>query len=759
MFKRSLKRGVYLSATSVLVLTMPMTEEVEAQSSPLPPVTVEAPQQRVQRRAVPQRSSTARSRATRQVRAPAMTQQEPIRYVAPSTSVIGTVPAPYAGGQVGSGTRVGLLGNRSAFDTPFSTTGYTDKLMRDQQSQVLSDVVLNDPTIRTSGARLANADQFMIRGFATFRSDYGFDGHYGLLSQTQPAIENIERVEVLRGPAALLIGLPPGGPVGGTLNLIPKRAGDEPLTRATIGYVSPGEVGTHIDFGRRFGENKEWGLRVNGAYRSGAQQFDNQSIDFSFGSAALDYRAERVRWTADIVYNSLDIDGPTPFTTVLPGFPVPVAPNLTTNPFPRWAWMDNRNLIAASRLEVDVTDNITVFAGVGHGQYDANSLQGNATIRNFAGDFTYATNATFTDTATTSAEAGVRARFDTGPIKHQVVVSATNIWREASNRNTVLAPITTLNIYRPTNVPAPSLANVPTIPLPLNANDNGSIAIADAMSIWNDRVTVILGGRYQDLQTQTFNQTTGAVTTDYRANAFSPAAGVVVKPIENISVYANYIEGLQQGAIAPASAANRNEVFPAAVTTQKEVGTKWDLGGLGVTAAFFEITQPISFTDPVTNRFSFDGEQRNRGVELLLFGSPLPDVRLLGGVALTNGVQTKTPAGQFDGKVAVGVPVTTINLYGEYDLPPAFLPGVTLTGRAIYTSGQYYDRANTQSIPDWVRFDLGARYTMLGWNNKPIVLRANVENVAGTNYWASTARGSLGLGRARTFLVSAQFDF
>ncbi|MCP2876440.1 hypothetical protein NK905_23865, partial [Salmonella enterica subsp. enterica serovar Typhimurium] len=74
-----------------------------------------------------------------------------------------------------------------------------------------------------------------------------------------------------------------------------------------------------------------------------------------------------------------------------------------------------------------------------------------------------------------------------------------------------------------------------------------------------------------------------------------------------------------------------------------------------------------------------------------------------------------------------GVPVTTVNLYGEYDLPAWIAPGVTLTGRVIHTADVFYDQANTQTVSDWTRVDLGARYTFVGPNGKPAVLRAMVE--------------------------------
>lgn len=98
-----------------------------------------------------------------------------------------------------------------------------------------------------------------------------------------------------------------------------------------------------------------------------------------------------------------------------------------------------------------------------------------------------------------------------------------------------------------------------------------------------------------------------------------------------------------------------------------------------------------------------------------------------------------------------------MNIGAEWDTP--FVRGLTLSGRVIYTSEQYYDAANLQELPDWVRFDVGARYTFK-LNGKPVTIRGNILNVANKGYWASaTPSFGLSLGAPRTYLLSTTFDF
>jgi iron complex outermembrane receptor protein len=672
----------------------------------------------------------------------------------PPTGTIGQPPAPYAGGQVGSGTRVGMLGNVNVFDTPFNTTGYTDKLIRDQQTRTISDVTDNDPSVRTNSARYSGIDGFLIRGFPVFASDVAFDGLYGIVDTRRPALEPVERVEILKGPSALLYGISPFGNIGGTVNLIPKRATDDPLTRLTMGFASKGQLGTGVDFGRRFGPDNAWGVRFNGAYRDGRTPIDFQTDGFGVAALALDYRGERFRATVDLGYQKQDLNAPTRLRQVNPGFAIPESPSLRINQQQPWEYYNSSHRYAAIRTEYDLNDLFTLYAAYGLSSSEETFFGGTLRITNGLGRFTSQPALTVQDADRQTGEIGLRGRFATGVVKHSLVLSTVGLWHDSGSASTNVGSLITSNLYNPVYVAPRSAAGL-SHDAPLSARrTNRSVGIADTMSILDDRVLLTLGGRWQGIDVTNFSTTTGAVTSRPQNEAITPAMGLVLKPLERLSLYGNYIEGLTPGGTAPTGTVNAGEVFPAIVSRQIEVGAKYDFGFLGVSFAAFQITQPNGFTNPATNRFSIDGEQRNRGLEFNVFGELMPGTRLLGGVTFLDGVQTKTARGN----VAVGVPKTQFNLYGEQDLPSWLAPGLTLTGRVIYTTPQYYDQANTQQIPEWTRVDVGARYT-LKVQGKPLTLRATIENVLDHNYWATTGRGYLTPGTPRTYLLSASMDF
>lgn len=673
-------------------------------------------------------------------------------------AVVGPPPPAYPGGVVGSGSRLGLLGNRNVFDQPFSSTSYTEKLIRDQQARNVQDVVNNDPSIRTNVPAFSGILGFFIRGFPVFAQDIAFNGLFGVADAFNPAIEPIERVEVLRGPSTLLSGVPPFGNIGGVINLIPKRATEEPLNRVTLGYGSDAQIYKAIDISRRFGDAKEWGIRFNGAFNNGRTPIDNQSLHFGVAALALDYRGERLRASLDLGYQELDFTSPLRNRNVAAGVRIPRAPNLTLNQHQPWEYRDSANQQLATRVEYDLTPDLTVYGAYGRSNFRQEYFGGVLTIFNTRGDYRDPISYLPFLIVNRTAEAGLRGTVETGPIKHSFGLAAVGFWQDLAQppAQNVGAPIVS-NLYDPVYVAPRSTVGLSNATPRTSSRINRSIAIADTMSLFEDRVLLTVGGRWQSLDVNAYNAVTGFRTGESSSGAFSPGVGLVVKPWERLSLYANYIEGLTSPA-PPVNAVNANAAFPAAVSRQTEVGAKYDFGSVGVGFAAFDIEQPFGFLDTSTLVFSVDGRQRNSGVELTVFGEPAPGIRLLGGVSLLDGIQVQSQDPRNVGRVAVGVPEAQVNLYGEYDLPPNFVPGLTLTGRVIYTSAQYYDLANSQKIPDWATLDLGLRYAGT-FQDRPLTLRANVVNVTGNNYWASTGRGILSQGTPRTILLSASMDF
>ena len=192
---------------------------------------------------------------------------------------------------------MGLLGNVPTMKSPFNVASYTDNLIRDRQAATAADALILDPSVRSTHPGGGVLDSFNIRGFPIGEGNSGefaFEGLYGIAPTYRLFTDYIERIEVLKGPSAALSGAAPNGGVGGVINVVPKRAGED-LTRFTLDYGSTARFGGQWDVARRYGAGREWGVRASGSLRGGDTPIDRQSETTGVGSLALDYQGQRYR--------------------------------------------------------------------------------------------------------------------------------------------------------------------------------------------------------------------------------------------------------------------------------------------------------------------------------------------------------------------------------------------------------------------------------------------------------------------------------
>lgn len=666
------------------------------------------------------------------------------------------LPEVLAGGQVARGARLGMMGNKDVMDTPFSVTSYTAKTLADLQTVTVADALERDPSVRSTGQTGGIVDSFFIRGFAIGEGNLGelaYDGVYGVAPNYRVFTEYAERVEVLKGPGALMYGISPNSGVGGVINIVPKRPLDEDLTRFTGTYASDSQVGGHLDVSRRFGSENQFGIRFNGSTQGGDTAIDNQERALDIGAIALDYKGERLRLNLDYISQKESFDAASRPFTIAPGVKVPSAPNGRTNLPQDWGWSDTKEQSALLGGEYDLNDNLTVFAHAGGGRSDVKRMSDQVPrILNDAGDTSNIPGYYKFNVDRSTADVGMRALFATGPVTHTTTIMATRYQDELSrgiNNGTEIRS----NIYHPVDVPKQYI-NSPKV-LRISESELSGVALTDTLGFLDDRIQLTLGVRRQDIESRNYSAS-GSVSSRYDDSATTPLAGVVVKPWEDVSLYYNYVEGLSKGDIAPGTAANSGETFAPYKSKQHEIGVKYEHGTFMTTLALFQIEKP-SGEIGAGNVFSVQAEQRNRGVELSMFGEVAPGTRLMGGVTLLDGELTDSATAANRGNKPVGVPDVQANLWAEWDTP--WVEGFTLTGGAIYTDSQYVNQANTQELPSWTRIDAGARYATK-IEGRPTTFRATVQNVFDREYWSGVASyGAFSPGYPRTLQLSATVDF
>lgn len=667
------------------------------------------------------------------------------------------LPAPFAGGQVATGARLKMLGNVDVLTTPFSVKAYTQELIHNQGARSVDDLVANDPSIRISSSPGHTLDQSAIRGFMITSASYTIDGLPGMVSYSRIPVRNFERVEIFKGPTSALGGASVSGTtVGGSINLVSKRALSTPVNSVTLGFASNSILETHADVGRRFGTDNEWGVRLNLFAEHGGMATGTRRESLA-PQLAVDYAGDRFRATLDAAIVDYMNHKPGTNHTMAAGQIVPHAPDNGRAATPSLARQGLNGHWAIVGAEYDLLPELTGY--VKYGKYyeeSTNSYYANIGPLRSDGSFTvanYGYNSWKTDQET--REAGLRGTFTTASVKHQASLSALRFTRLYTVPPT--GQLTTINttsvvgsIYNDYTTPysntRPSVGRYTGTEITQN-----SIAVADSMTLLDDRLNLIVALRHQRIE-----QEAVAPAAPYNASKTTPTAGVSYQLGGGLTVYGNYAEQLSQGAVAPTGTLNAGQSLSPYLGKQHEVGMKWNAGTYGVTVAYFDIRQAAAFTDPADNTFKAAGEQRNKGFELESFGEITKGVRLLGGVAWIDGIQTKTRLGATDGKRALGVPRLNLNLGAEMDV--AAVPGLTFTGRVIHTGSAYVDLANTQELPAWTRLDVGARYlTQLG--GKTVMLRGGINNLTDKAYWITGGRNLFAVAEPRTFSLSASLDF
>ena len=671
-------------------------------------------------------------------------------------------PAVYAGGQVSNTVTLGALGEKKALDVPFNIVGYTEEQIKNTQVSLLADLLANDPSV--SNQTLSGVSSaWNVRGFKSQHQDVQLNGLYGIAPRFYGGTESLERVDVLKGPAVLLSGIAPNGSLGGVVNYTTKRAGKEPLNRITMSYGDGGIFTQQIDIGRRTTDGKA-GVRVNVLNRNGDSSFDEHNRTNSLAIGA-DYQGERYRIGFDygLVYNKVEDQQ----------YQVTVGKNNAVGAALRTAWGSMPRVSHDTKFgayggyrtlhehygmvsgEYDFSKNWMGFLKFGMRTTKMESIDNNFVVNRADGRTGVTYNYKNQLNKADSIEFGVRGKVQTGSLKHELTFAANRIHYIRYMHNRQLGTGTTnfwnINLQIPNN---PYSWSQPK-------NDENTLtgfSVADIISTVDERWQFVVGGRQQQVKIDNYNIATGRVKKSYDESVFTPAFALVYKPKTNMSVYANYMQGLDAGdaVVTDTNAANYGTAFAPFKTKQYEFGVKYDFGRWATTLSFFNIESPTLIEDAATRIYSPSGEVRHRGLEWNFFGEPVKGTRLLGGLMLLDAKYTKSEGGAYNGN---RVPATSrwSGVLGlEHDLRS--VPGLTFTTRLTYNSSAYINEANDFSVKPWATWDLGARYKFNA-GSTPMTVRMDVYNVTNRNYWRALINNGVFLGKERTFMLSVSAEF
>ncbi|AFI84563.1 TonB-dependent siderophore receptor [Methylophaga nitratireducenticrescens] len=674
----------------------------------------------------------------------------------------------FAGGQVAEGGRAGILGTKDNLDTPFSITSYTNEFIQDRQARSVGEVLQNDPTVRVARGFGNFQESYFIRGFILNSDDIAYNGLYSLLPRQYIATELFERVEVLRGASSFLTGANPnGGGIGGAINLLPKRAPNYDLNRVTVGFDSGSQANVSADVARRFGENDEFGVRVNAAHRNGGTSVDDEESELNLFNVGLDWQGDRLRLSADMGYQNHQLDETRTNVTVSGLSDIPSAPDASDNWAQPWSYSNEKNYFGTFRAEYDLNDNVTAWAAYGMRRSDeANSLANIEITDAESGDGLMGRFDNTREDRVDTGEFGFSGNFNTGSIGHDWVVAYS--YFQLEKKNAYIGEFGdgefATNLYNPQYIDQPAFlfgngtfsGNELDSPS-LNARTKfNSFAIGDTLSFFNDQILLTLGARHQSIKVEDYAYNTSE-RTFYEESEITPSVGIVFKLTNQVSLYSNYIESLRQGESVDTGLGYLESLEPY-VAEQYEVGLKYQTDTLGLGLAYFTTDKPRAINNNGVVEQS--GEDQHQGVELTMYGMATDDVKLLGGVTWLDAEQKDTGDETFDGNRVIGVAEWQATIGAEWEIPT--VAGLAVDSRVNYTGSRYADAANTLKVDDWTTVDIGARY-LLQLGNQDLTLRARVNNLFDRDYWASVGgyegQGYLVLGAPRTVTLSATMDF
>ncbi|OOS07221.1 iron complex outermembrane recepter protein [Moraxella cuniculi DSM 21768] len=693
---------------------------------------------------------------------PSVTLATEIVVVSADASSSGLKPA-YAGGQIAKGSRVGILGNKDYMDTPFSTTAYTQNYIKDKQANSVGDVLKNDPTVTVARGYGNFQEAYLMRGFVTYSDDTMYNGLYGILPRQYTSSEMFERIELQRGASTALNGISPGGAnTGGTITLLPKRASNNPKREVSVAYQTDSQVKISTDIGRRFGENNQFGVRTNVAVAKGDGVVKNEEKKLGLATVGLDYRGKNTRLSADVGYQDITDTAKRSSVDVNQAGKIPNPVDANTNWSQPWTNTRSKDLFATVRAEQDLSENMTAYAAYGfRNGKEYNVLGGGFLYMNDKasndGSAYYTSFDNNREDNVQTGELGLKGRFYTGKLSHDWTVAA-NTYRHDEKNATVWdwQNRQATNIYNPVlSEQKPQLSTSVWQSGDLNnpaktaKTKLDSVAIANTVSALNGNLQATLGARYQQIQSEDITW-----QTMYDDKKISPVAAINYR-FGDWSVFANYSEKLTAGKQVKID--QRSLMLKPYVSKQSEVGMKYDGGNIGATFAIFNIKEPRAAL--ANGTVDTAGNNVHQGVEILVFGRPAENLRLISGMTLLDAKQKNTND-IFDGKQVIGTARLRATAGVEYEVKA--VDGLSLTGDIAYTDSRYANADNSLKVGDYTLLNLGASYrTNLG--NTDVTLRGTVENATNKKHWASVGgypgQGYLVAGEPRTLKLSATFGF
>ncbi len=647
----------------------------------------------------------------------------------------------------------GLFGSMPIQDTPYSINVTSGEQIENRDAHTVSDALKTNPAVATlmdTGA-YPSMSRVMIRGFAAADQNDQRDG-LGDRSFTYVPLENVERIEVLNGLSSFFNGF---ADLGGVLNYVSKQPTATPFTSVATGQYGGGIDYLHVDTSGSIDEGKRWSYRINMYGEDGGSYINDNKQKRDLLSGVVNFQLSgNTLIHADISHQDLEMDGLQSYINVNPanGIMVPDASNFSakTQYGQDWTFNKSEKDLIGFGLESSLNDTFNLRAAYRHGEmWRAYQYVGDTLTNNSGGYSETATGTPQQYEQTNSAYALVDSDFHTGSIGNKLTFGYTGTSFLYTRGDDVSKALGSSNIYNTASFQNPNLLIGPTNVWYQQAFN--SWVVGDKMQL-NDKWSSVVGFNDTELVQTRWGSGSTLATPNYTQSKITPSYALLFKPVSALTTYVSYVEGLQTGGIAPATAANANQMLLPSVSYQYEFGAKASLGRVDMTAALFDIDVVNQYLDPADNVYKQAGREVHKGFEIAATGKLTDQLTVVAGGTILDAQITQDP--KYSGKIPVNVPEQQARLYFEYALTK--IPGLTLSGSQNYSGKRAVDSNNLSFMEASTTYDAGVRYETKSGGHK-LNFNLNVSNIFDKAYWSYYSSGNgLLQGSPRVISVTAK---
>ncbi len=628
-------------------------------------------------------------------------------------------------------------------DVPQAVAVVTREIIDDLDMQSMADVVRYVPGV-SMGLGEGHRDAPTLRGNSS-TADFFVDGVRDDV-QYYRDLYNADRIEVLKGPNAMIFGRGGGG---GIINRVTKRA--DGVSRADFGFET-GSFDHYRAEGDTGGELSDVAAgRLNAVYENSDSFRDyfnverfgiNPTLTFQLGQAA----------SLSLSYEYFD-----DFRVVDRGIPSqngrPYAGGRATffgNP--DLSYMDAAVHLASATVEYRINDDLALRNHTLFGAYD--KFYQNVFARNAvtaAGNLNLEAYHSGTERENLFNQTDLTWKTVTGPIAHTFLtgIEIGRQWTDNIRNNSTFNPV--ISAANPVSH-APVVFDVP------NQNNHALVDVAafyvQDQAALLPQLDLIVGVRYDRFAID-FNNVLTVHSFSRKDDLVSPRVGLIYKPSEGLSFYGSYaVSYLPSAGDQFASLDATAQALKAEKFENFEIGAKWDMTPrLAATVALYQLDRTNTRAPgPAAGMIALTGSQRSEGIELGLSGQITDAWQIVGGYAYQDADITRTTAAAPAGRRVPLVPKHSVSVWNKYQFTPMWGAGVGV----VHQAGVFASISNAVALPAFTRVDAGV-FLALG---KGIQVQLNVENLFDEKYFATAHNdNNIMPGAPTTFRVGLKYRF